>query len=149
MTLTPRRRAFAAALALAALSLLWGVPGVVAQTGGGYDLTWNTIAGGGATVSNGGGYELGGTIGQPATASLEGGGFSLVSGFWGGVSAATCVGDCSGDHMVTVDEILTMVNIALGNAPVSECTAGDANGDGMITVDEILTAANNALNCCP
>jgi hypothetical protein len=49
---------------------------------------------------------------------------------------------------VTVDEILTMVNIALGNAPVTTCEAGDANGDGQITVDEILAAVNDALNGC-
>jgi hypothetical protein len=59
-----------------------------------------------------------------------------------------CVGDCNGDMVVTVDELLTMVNIALGNANVSACTAGDANGNGQITVDEILTAVNNALNGC-
>jgi hypothetical protein len=49
---------------------------------------------------------------------------------------------------VTVDEILTMVNIALGNAPVTDCEAGDSNHDMHITVDEILTAVNNALNGC-
>ncbi|MGD0946540.1 MAG: hypothetical protein ABSA52_03845 [Candidatus Binatia bacterium] len=41
-----------------------------------------------------------------------------------------------------------MVNIALGNARLSDCSAGDANKDGEITVDEILTAVNNALNGC-
>ncbi len=60
----------------------------------------------------------------------------------------TCTGDCNGDGIVTVDEIITMVNIALGNAPITECEAGDANGDGQITVDEILTAVNAALNGC-
>ena len=30
-----------------------------------------------------------------------------------------CIGDCNSDGQVTVDEILTMVNIALGNAPLS------------------------------
>ncbi len=76
-----------------------------------------------------------------------------VSALTGGVrilTAATppCVGDCGGDHVVTVDELLTMVNIALGNASVSDCLPGDANTDGQITVDEILTAVNNALNGC-
>ncbi len=61
----------------------------------------------------------------------------------------TCVGDCGNDDQVTVDEILTMVNIALGNVDVSECDAGDLSQDGQITVDEILTAVNNALNGCP
>jgi hypothetical protein len=60
-----------------------------------------------------------------------------------------CIGDCDGGRTVTVDEILTMVNIALGHTPVPVCKAGDANGDGQITVDEILTAVNNALNRCP
>jgi len=47
-----------------------------------------------------------------------------------------------------VDEILTLVNIALSNANLSTCVAGDANHDGQITVDEILTAVNNALTGC-
>ena len=60
----------------------------------------------------------------------------------------TCVGDCHGHHQVTVDEIVTMVNIALGNAPLLNCEAADANHDGQVTIDEILTAVNNALNGC-
>jgi len=49
---------------------------------------------------------------------------------------------------VTVDELLTMVNIALNDADVSTCLAGDANHDLRITIDEILTAVHNALNGC-
>jgi hypothetical protein len=59
-----------------------------------------------------------------------------------------CVGDCGGDDAVTVDEVLTMVNIALGNVGIGQCLAGDGNGDLQITVDEILTAVNNALSGC-
>jgi hypothetical protein len=61
---------------------------------------------------------------------------------------ARCTGDCNNDGHVTVDEILTMVNIALGNRPASDCSLGDANGDHQITVDEILISVNNALNGC-
>ncbi|MFI5398406.1 MAG: carboxypeptidase regulatory-like domain-containing protein [Candidatus Binatia bacterium] len=64
-------------------------------------------------------------------------------------SVSACTGDCNGDHHVTVDEILAMVNIALGNINITQCQAGDANADGRITVDEILAAVNNALNGCP
>jgi hypothetical protein len=60
----------------------------------------------------------------------------------------SCVGDCNGDGHVTIDEILIMVNIALGNTALQSCVAGDANGDGQIGVDEILTAVNNSLNGC-
>jgi hypothetical protein len=49
---------------------------------------------------------------------------------------------------VTIDELLRMVNIALGSSPISECWPGDQNGNGNITVDEILAAVNNALNGC-
>lgn len=62
--------------------------------------------------------------------------------------APACTGDCSNDRRVTVNEILTLVSIALGNADVSTCAAGDANRNGIITVDEILAAVNNALNGC-
>jgi len=58
-----------------------------AQSGGGYDLTWSTIDGGGYTWSEGGGYSLGGTVGQPDAGVLSGGGYTLLGGFWGGGTA--------------------------------------------------------------
>jgi hypothetical protein len=60
-----------------------------------------------------------------------------------------CVGDCNGDGSVTVDEIVRMVNIALGSQDVSTCPAADRDGSGTVTVDEIVQAVNNALNGCP
>ena len=60
-----------------------------------------------------------------------------------------CMGDCNGDGVVTVDEIITGVDIALGNVDLSDCDVMDDNGDDVVTVDEILTAVNNALNGCP
>lgn len=59
-----------------------------------------------------------------------------------------CTGDCNGDGPVTIDELITMINIALGTTPLSGCSAGDKNRDGAVTVDEILTAVNKALNGC-
>jgi hypothetical protein len=59
-----------------------------------------------------------------------------------------CVGNCNSDTSVTVDELLTVVNIALGHASASTCSAGDPNQDQEITVDEILSAVNNALHGC-
>jgi len=60
-----------------------------------------------------------------------------------------CVGDCSGDGAVTVDEIVLSVSIALGGRPVGDCLAADRNGDEEVTVDEIVTAVTNALEGCP
>lgn len=64
------------------------------------------------------------------------------------VGALTCAGDCNTAGQVTVDEVLTLVNIALANAPVADCGAGDVNHDSQITVDEVLSAVSNALNGC-
>jgi hypothetical protein len=72
-------------LALTALLLLASV--ALAQSGGGYDLSWSTVDGGGATWSEGGGYSLGGTIGQPDAGVLSGGDYTLAGGFWGGAAA--------------------------------------------------------------
>lgn len=63
--------------------------------------------------------------------------------------AAACVGDCGGDGEVTVDEVITGVNMALGVTPPSACPQFDSSGDGQVTVDEILQAVNIALTGCP
>jgi YVTN family beta-propeller protein len=60
-----------------------------------------------------------------------------------------CAGDCNRDGSVTVDELLVMVSIALGNVDASACTRGDLNHDGQIAITEILTAVNAVLNGCP
>ncbi len=56
-----------------------------------------------------------------------------------------CVGDCNGDGQVSVDEILTLVSMALGQG--GTCPNGLAAG---VTPDVsvILQAVNNALNGC-
>jgi hypothetical protein len=65
---------------------------------------------------------------------------------------AQCPGDLNGDGMVTIEEIITMVNAALYGCPVFGTVPScpeDLNGDGMVTVDEILRAVNAALSGCP
>jgi hypothetical protein len=69
--------------------LLLAASTVLAQSGGGYDLSWSTVDGGGGTFSTGGGYSLGGTAGQADAGVMQGGGYTLAGGFWpGGVLAA-------------------------------------------------------------
>lgn len=56
-------------------------PGI-AQSGGGYDLSWSKIAGGGG-ASSGGFFTIDGTIGQPdASGPLTNGFYSVTGGFW-------------------------------------------------------------------
>lgn len=68
--------------------LLVGTGAALAQTGGGYDLSWDRIAGGGGTFSTGSGYSIGGTIGQEEAGALAGGGYSVVGGFWAAADAS-------------------------------------------------------------
>ena len=66
------------------LALLLFASPALAQSGGDYDLSWNTIDGGGGT-SAGGDFVLSGTIGQPdAGPLLTGGPYALSGGFWFG-----------------------------------------------------------------
>jgi streptogramin lyase len=60
-----------------------------------------------------------------------------------------CSGDCNGDGAVAVNEVLTMVNIALGSESISACRAGDGNGDGAIAIGELIAAVQHALGGCP
>jgi len=64
------------------------------------------------------------------------------------LESGACVGDCSNDGEVTVDELVTMVNAALGSAPASACENGDADGSGDVDVAEVILAVNNTLNGC-
>jgi hypothetical protein len=64
-------------------------------------------------------------------------------------AAPSCPGDCNGSHDVTINELITGVNIALGNTGVGTCPAFDRNGDGSVTIDELIRAVNAALSGCP
>ncbi len=77
------------------------------------------------------------------------GDFSGVFGQRFTSAATSCRGDCNGDGMVSINELVTGVNIALGNSDVSSCPAFDANGDGEVTIDELIAAVNAALGGCP
>lgn len=59
---------------------------------------------------------------------------------------AICSGDCDGNGMVTVSELITMVDDVLDNTVV--CGPGDTNNDGKITVNEIVAGVGRALNGC-
>lgn len=78
-----------------AISLLWlpaffviaqmVCPRAPAQTGGGYDLSWSSIAAGGgcgASASTGGKFAVVGTVGQAAAGPVSAGNVGLDSGFW-------------------------------------------------------------------
>ena len=59
-----------------------------------------------------------------------------------------CAGDCDSSGAVTVNEVITLVNVALGTGPLAHCEVGDGNGDRQITIDELIIAVMNALAGC-
>jgi len=70
-------------LFLTLLGLLLVTTTVLAN-GPDYHLTWWSVDGGGHTFSTGDGYTLGGTIGQPDAAVMDGDPYALQGGFWPG-----------------------------------------------------------------
>jgi hypothetical protein len=63
-------------------------------------------------------------------------------------AAPICQGDCNGDGQVTIDELLLIVNVALGDSPASGCPAAEASKQGGVSINEVLGAVNSSLNRC-
>ncbi len=66
----------------------------------------------------------------------------------GAAQAQTCSGDCDGNRVVTIDELIKAVGIALGSTAAGDCLAADADGSGTITIDELVAAVKRALEGC-
>jgi hypothetical protein len=119
------------ALVLAISTVVFLAGTASAQSGGGYDLSWHTIDGGGAMVSTVGDFELGGTVGQPDAGAMAGGDFTLTGGFW----FALAPGDCNADGGVNLfdyDAFEACLS-GPGGGPLSpECTCFDLDGSGTV-----------------
>ncbi|MEK6676636.1 MAG: hypothetical protein AABZ47_13410 [Planctomycetota bacterium] len=111
----------------------------VAQSGGDYDLTWNTVDSGGQMFSEGSGYELGGTVGQSDAGFLTGGVYELTGGFW----AAHCIpgvyADLDYTDLVDVDDLIILLNgfidpVTYPDGDIYPCGVGD----GIIDVDDLI-----------
>jgi hypothetical protein len=59
--------------------------------------------------------------------------------------APTIAGDCDDDGIVSVDELVRAVGIALESLPLSACVAADRDGDGTVRIEELIAALNVAL----
>jgi hypothetical protein len=114
--------------------------------GGGYDLSWSTIDGGGGTPGNGsssgGGFVLSGTIGQPdatpgnvLTGVSGRNTYTLTGGFWAVPAAPSnpCPADLNQDGIVDGADL----GLLLGN--------WDLSGLGDITLDGVVDGADLGL----
>ncbi|MFN8644838.1 MAG: beta-propeller fold lactonase family protein [Candidatus Binatia bacterium] len=61
---------------------------------------------------------------------------------------AACVGDCNANGVVAVNELVTGVNIALGNSPLNACAVFDTDGTNQVEIYELIAAVGNLLNTC-
>lgn len=66
----------------------------------------------------------------------------------GAADPVPCPGDCDGDAVVGVAELVAGVRIALQEGAAESCAAADGDGDGRVTVDELIRATGAALNGC-
>ncbi len=62
---------------------------------------------------------------------------------------AQCAGDCGGNGLVAVDELIRGVRVALGLARLDQCPSFDRNGDGAVRINELIAAVTAALFGCP
>lgn len=107
-----------------------------------FDLSWNTLDGGGAMFTTGGNFELSGSIAQPDAGSfvqpLSSDVYVLVGGFWPAGGAPAC--DCPGDVDCDNDVDLTDLTALLGHFGVPGGAArsdGDLDGDGDVDINDL------------
>ncbi len=126
-----------------------------AQSGGTFDLSWNTIDGGGGT-STGGTFTLNGTAGQSDAGTLGGGTFILRGGYWvtGPSASNTCAtaADCADldgggatDDVCTWWECVDSTCVSVAKAHPSDM--GGALGDCALDTFCNLADALHALTC--
>jgi hypothetical protein len=61
---------------------------------------------------------------------------------------ASCAGDCDSSGSVTVNELVTLVSVALEATPIDACEAGNGDGNQEIALNEVVAAVNRALRGC-
>jgi hypothetical protein len=116
-----------------AIMLLIVYPVLALPVFGDYDLSWNTINGGGGTsTSIGGKYEVTGTIGQPDAAYSTGGKFELSGGFWpGGAPPVIRVLDPNGGEILHAEEMYSVTWESFGDAPIYKVQIEYSDNNGV------------------
>jgi len=60
-----------------------------------------------------------------------------------------CVGDCDGNLVVSLPELVRCLKIANGDLAVNACSPCDGNADGIVDLGELVRALKNANAGCP
>jgi hypothetical protein len=67
---------------------------------------------------------------------------------WNAPGLPVCPGDCNDDGQVMIEELVSAVQVALGEIPLSLCPAADASDSLVVEVNELVGAVNSSLNGC-
>ncbi|MEE9295984.1 MAG: hypothetical protein V3W34_13610 [Phycisphaerae bacterium] len=105
-----------------------------AQSGGTFDLTWNTFDGGGGR-STGGDFELSGTIGQPDAGAMASGDLTLTGGFWFAIAPGDCNAD-GGVNLFDYDSFADCVSGPDGGLLSPECACFDLDGEDDVDLED-------------
>jgi len=90
-----------------------------------------------AGFAAGPGYDLASGLGTPDVAALV-----------QALGPQECAGDCNADGMISTDELVAAVHIALGLTPLSRCESLDTDHNGRVTVNELVGATSRAVHGC-
>jgi len=61
---------------------------------------------------------------------------------------SSCSGDCDGDGIVAIDELVRGVAVALGVQALATCSAADGDGDGTVSIADLVRGVAAALGRC-
>ena len=124
---------------LATLPVL-GVLGLAAIAGDPFDLSWNTIDGGGImrSSSEDDQFTLSGTIGQHDAGAMAGGSFRLTGGFW----FETPPGDCNSNGILDLLDHGGFVDCLTGPAfkAAGDCRCFETSGNGAVDLLDFAKA---------
>lgn len=84
------------------------------------------------------------TGGPTATASAE----ATPSASPDVTPSEDCPGDCNRDQLVSIDELIRAVAVALDRVPLDRCPAADLDDDGLVNIEELVRAVNAGLSGC-
>jgi hypothetical protein len=66
----------------------------------------------------------------------------------GGALLPSCTGDCDGNRVVSIAELISGVGLALDDGAPTACIALDSDADQHVTIAELIAAVAAALNGC-
>jgi len=90
----------------------------------------------------------------PGASDPSGQDIAPVQGAFGHITVTTCTGDCDGNGVVTIGEVIKCVNMFLGQPfcnptnPALGCPVADANLNGGVSIGEVIQCVNRFLNEC-